>query len=456
MHDRRRRFGTVTFRKILVANRGEIARRIFRTCRTMGIQTVAVYSEADKGAVHVREADEAVYIGPPPAAQSYLNMDAVIRAAKETGAEAVHPGYGFLSENGDFAERCQREGLVFIGPSPEVIRAMGSKIEARRRMQAAGVPVVPGTERPVDTLEEAMEAAKGIGYPLMVKASAGGGGIGMSRVETPEELKKTFESTRARAVNFFGDGALFLEKWVEGPRHIEVQVAADAHGNAVHLFERECSVQRRHQKVVEESPSPFLNDAMRERLTAAALRGATAIGYRNLGTMEFLFDAKGNFYFLEMNTRLQVEHPVTELITGLDLVEWQIRIAAGERLPVLETPARRGAAVECRVYAEDPVRFLPSPGTITALAWPEGVRVDTGVEQGSAVTPFYDPMIAKIIAHGSTREEALARMERALSETRIEGIKTNLPFLLEVMRNPEFRRGSYDTGLVQNMQNGKA
>ncbi|ADG05070.1 Carbamoyl-phosphate synthase L chain ATP- binding protein [Kyrpidia tusciae DSM 2912] len=446
----------MTFRKILVANRGEIARRIFRTCRTMGIQTVAVYSEADKGAVHVREADEAVQIGPPPAAQSYLNMDAVIRAAKETGAEAVHPGYGFLSENGDFAERCEREGLVFIGPSPEVIRAMGSKIEARRRMQAAGVPVVPGTERPVDTLEEAMEAAEGIGYPLMVKASAGGGGIGMSRVETPEELKKTFESTRARAVNFFGDGALFLEKWVEGPRHIEVQVAVDAHGNAVHLFERECSVQRRHQKVVEESPSPFLNDAMRERLTAAALRGATAIGYRNLGTMEFLFDAKGNFYFLEMNTRLQVEHPVTELITGLDLVEWQIRIAAGERLPVLETPARRGAAVECRVYAEDPVRFLPSPGTVTALAWPEAVRVDTGVEKGSAVTPFYDPMIAKIIAHGSTREEALARMERALSETRIEGIKTNLPFLLEVMRNTEFRRGSYDTGLVQKMQNGKA
>lgn len=444
------------FRKILVANRGEIARRIIRTCRRMGIRTVAVYSEADKQALHVREADEAVYLGPAPVAQSYLRMDAVIRAAKETGAEAVHPGYGFLSENGDFAELCEKEGLVFIGPPAGVIQAMGSKIEARRQMQAAGVPVVPGSDDPVDTPEEALARAEAVGYPVMLKASAGGGGIGMSRVESPEQLLKSFETTRTRAQNYFGDGALFIEKWIDQPRHIEVQVAADARGRVIHLFERECSVQRRHQKVVEESPSPFLTEELRDRLLKAAVRGAEAIGYRNLGTMEFIVDPSGSFYFLEMNTRLQVEHPVTEMVTGLDLVEWQIRIAAGEDLPLEQDQiVCRGAAIECRLYAEDPVRFLPSPGTITTLSWPEGVRVDTGVEEGSTVTPFYDPMIAKVIVHASTRMEAVERMERALAETRIEGIKTNLSVLLGVMRHEAFRRGTYDTGLLDKIQRGE-
>ncbi|MDI3328343.1 MAG: acetyl-CoA carboxylase biotin carboxylase subunit [Alicyclobacillaceae bacterium] len=443
----------MAFQKILIANRGEIARRVIRTCRKMGIQTVAVYSDADRDAPHVREADEAVWIGPPPVAQSYLRIDAILDAARQTGAEAIHPGYGFLSENGEFAARCEEAGLVFIGPSPEVITAMGSKIEARRRMKEAGVPVVPGGEGAVESLEQALALAEEIGYPVMLKASAGGGGIGMSLVRSPEELTKAYESTRTRSRNYFGDEAVFLEKFVENPRHIEVQVAADGKGRVVHLFERECSVQRRHQKVIEESPSPFLDEEKRARLTDAAVRGAAAIGYRNLGTMEFIFDGEGNFYFLEMNTRLQVEHPVTEMITGLDLVEWQIRIAAGEPLPLdQDRISRRGAAIECRVYAEDPVRFLPSPGTVTALEWPGDVRVDAGVEAGSAVTPYYDPLIAKIIAWGESRAEATERLERALESVRIDGIKTNVPMLLEVLRSEPFRRGTYTTELVQRLR----
>lgn len=438
--------------KLLIANRGEIARRIIRTCRALDIRTVAVYSEADKDAPHVREADEAACLGPPPVAQSYLNIEAVIRAAKATGAEAVHPGYGFLSENAAFAERCEHEGLVFIGPPADVIRAMGSKIEARRRMAEAGVPIVPGTEAPVESLEEALDKAATIGYPVMLKASVGGGGIGMSRVDSEAELRKVFQSSRDRAQNFFGDGTLLLEKWIDGARHIEVQVAADAYGNVVHLFERECSIQRRHQKIIEESPSPDLADALRTRLCQAAVQGTRAIGYRNLGTMEFIFDPEGHFYFLEMNTRLQVEHPVTEMITGLDLVAWQIRIAAGEPLPLAqEDIVRRGAAIECRIYAEDPVRFLPSPGTITSLAWPKEARVDAGVEAGTAVTPFYDPLIAKLITHGASREEAVERMTRALRDTAIEGIKTNLPLLTEVMEHPAFRKGRYDTHFLPKM-----
>lgn len=443
----------MAFQKILIANRGEIARRVIRTCRKMGIQTVAVYSDADRDAPHVREADEAVWIGPPPVAQSYLRIDAILDAARQTGAEAIHPGYGFLSENGEFAARCEEAGLVFIGPSPEVITAMGSKIEARRRMKEAGVPVVPGGEGAVESLEQALALAEEIGYPVMLKASAGGGGIGMSLVRSPEELTKAYESTRTRSRNYFGDEAVFLEKFVENPRHIEVQVAADGKGRVVHLFERECSVQRRHQKVIEESPSPFLDEEKRARLTDAAVRGAAAIGYRNLGTVEFIFDGEGNFYFLEMNTRLQVEHPVTEMITGLDLVEWQIRIAAGEPLPLdQDRISRRGAAIECRVYAEDPVRFLPSPGTVTALEWPGDVRVDAGVEAGSAVTPYYDPLIAKIIAWGESRAEATERLERALESVRIDGIKTNVPMLLEVLRSEPFRRGTYTTELVQQLR----
>ncbi|MBN6189038.1 acetyl-CoA carboxylase biotin carboxylase subunit [Aneurinibacillus sp. BA2021] len=441
------------FDKILIANRGEIARRVIRTCKRLGIQTVAVYSEADVDAPFVEEATEAVCIGPAQAKKSYLDIEKVIQVAKETGATAVHPGYGFLSENPSFVRRCEEEGIVFIGPNARTIELMGSKIEARRQMKQAGVPVVPGFDGKIASAAEALVIAEELGYPLMLKASAGGGGIGMQVVHTPDELQKAFDSTMQRAASYFGDGTLFLEKWLANPHHIEVQVMCDTHGNAVHLFERECSVQRRNQKVVEESPSPFLDEATRARLLDVALRGAQQIGYTNAGTMEFIFDEDKSFYFLEMNTRLQVEHPVTEAITGLDLVEWQIRIAAGEALSFTQEEVRKtGHALECRLYAEDPVTFFPSPGTLTRLTLPEeDVRLDFAVVEGSAVTPFYDPMIGKIIVHGQDRAEAIQKMERVLKNSKVEGVKTNASLLLKIMQDPEFQKGIYTTRFLEKL-----
>lgn len=442
------------FKKILIANRGEISSRIIRTCKKLQINTVAVFSEADIDMPYVKEADEAVLIGPPPVAQSYLNVEKILSVAKELQVDAIHPGYGFLSENGEFARRCKENGIIFIGPDSEVITLMGSKINSRKKMEEAGVPVVPGNSKGISSLHEARSIASDIGYPVMLKASAGGGGIGMSLIFSPEELDKSFESIRTRSKNYFGDDSVFLEKYIENPRHIEVQLAADHHGNIVHLFERECSVQRRNQKIIEESPSPFLNEAKRQELFQAAIQGARAIGYQNAGTMEFIFDQQGNFYFLEMNTRLQVEHPVTEAITGLDLVEWQIRIAAGEPLPAAqEAIQRQGHAMECRVYAEDPVHFFPSPGTIDKLTWPgQGVRIDAAIKRGSVISSYYDPMIAKMIVHGNDREAAINQMEAALSRTEITGIKTNIPVLHKVLQNKRFREGNYSTQLIQLIQ----
>lgn len=441
------------FRKILIANRGEIARRIILTCKKLNIATVAVYSEADEHAPFVQEADEAVLIGPPPVKKSYLDMEKIIQTAKEKGVDAIHPGYGFMAENPTFAQRCKEEGINFIGPDPALIRLMGDKIEARKQMKKAGVPVVPGVDSPLISVQEAAQAAREIGYPIMLKASAGGGGIGMEIVHAEEELEKAFFSTGQRASSFFGDNTLFLEKFISSPRHIEVQIAADGHGNVVHLWERECSIQRRNQKIVEEAPSPFLTTEQREQLCAVAVKGAQSIGYTNVGTMEFIFDEDGSFYFLEMNTRIQVEHPVTEEITGMDLVEWQIKIAAGERLPVTqEHISLEGHAIECRVYAEDPEHFIPSPGTIQSLTLPENVRLDFAVVEGNQVSPFYDPMIGKIIVHGKNRMEAIQRMKEALENCRIVGIKNNLPLLIRIMEEQGFREGNYTTKYVEKIQ----
>lgn len=439
------------FKKVLVANRGEIARRIIRTCKKLGIETVAVYSEADAEAPHVSEATEAVCIGPAHAKKSYLNMDIIIQAAKETQADAIHPGYGFLSENAQFASRCMEENIIFIGPSAETISAMGSKIEARKHMEKAGVPVVPGSNEGIEEIDKALVLAGELGYPLMLKASAGGGGIGMQLIHNEEELVKVFDSTKQKAAAFFNDGTVFLEKWISQPRHIEVQIAADTHGNVIHLFERECSVQRRNQKVIEESPSPYLTDEVRNSLLEAAIRGVKEIQYTNVGTMEFIFDENQNFYFLEMNTRLQVEHPVTEEITGIDLVELQLKIAAKEKLGLsAEKLTRDGHAIECRLYAEDPKTFFPSPGSISKLKLPEGdVRLELAIVEGSTVSPFYDPMIGKIIIHGGTRSEAIAKMLSALDNLELEGVKTNLPLLKAIMKNGQFRKGNYTTRFLE-------
>ncbi|WP_212775158.1 acetyl-CoA carboxylase biotin carboxylase subunit [Polycladomyces abyssicola] len=437
---------------ILIANRGEIARRIARTCRTRGLRVVAVYSEADKDMPFVREADVAVSIGPPPVAQSYLNMDAIIQTAKQTGADAIHPGYGLLSENATFARKVEEAGLVFIGPRPAVIERMGDKVTARRTMAEAGVPVVPGTERGISGEEEALAEAERIGYPVMIKASAGGGGIGMQVCRTPDELKKALPSVQAKAKAYFGDSAVFLERLIERPRHVEVQVAADSQGHTVHLFERECSVQRRNQKVVEECLSPSVRPETRERLYDAAVRAAEAVGYTGVGTVEFLVDEQERIYFLEMNTRLQVEHPVTEMVTGQDLVDWQLDIAEGKPLPLRQHEIKaRGHAVEYRIYAEDPTTFLPSPGKIRSMTVPEGegIRVDAGVEAGNEVTPFYDPMIAKLIVSGPTREMVLEKSRAVLEEFRVEGIRTNLPLLRALLDHPDFADGRYDTQLLQ-------
>lgn len=441
------------FSKIIIANRGEIARRIIRTCKKMGVQTVAVYSDADKDALFVREADEAYYIGKPPVGESYLNTDRLIQVAKLSGAEAVHPGYGLLSENAAFARRCETEKLVFIGPSPAIIQAMGSKIEARKTMKEANIPIIEGIDVPLGDAEEAAEAAKAIGYPLMLKASAGGGGIGMQLIHSESELRKAFAGNRKRAETFFGDGAMFLERYITAPHHIEVQIIADKDGHVVPLWERECSVQRRHQKVLEEAPSPFLSDETRNTMLDAAVRAARHIGYTNAGTIEFLVDSDQNFYFLEMNTRLQVEHPVTEEITGLDIVELQLKIADGEKLALArEAVERQGWAIEARIYAEDPRTFFPSPGKITAFVPPEGegIRHEYGVETGAQVTPFYDPMIGKLIAWGETRKEACRRLRSALDNYKIEGIKTNLPVLKAIAGHQQFLKGETTTAFIND------
>ncbi len=450
------------FKKILIANRGEIACRVIRTCKALGIQTVAVYSEADKEALHVKEADEAFYVGESKVSESYLNIAKIIEITQLSGAEAIHPGYGLLSENAAFARRCAQEGIKFIGPSPEVITKMGSKIEARKLMEQVGIPVVPGIARPLAHAEEAVAVAEQIGYPIMLKASAGGGGIGMQIVRNEEEMRKAFAGNQKRAESFFGNGEMFLERFVENPRHIEIQILADSFGEAVYLWERECSIQRRHQKVVEEAPSPFLDEATRRKMGEAAVKAAQSIGYENVGTIEFLVDEDKNFYFLEVNTRLQVEHPVTEEITGLDLVAEQLRIANGKPIQCKQSEIKRnGHAIEVRIYAEDPKTFFPSPGKITKFALPtgQGIRHEAGVTSETVVTPFYDPMIAKLIVKGDTRAEAIERLKDALSRYEVEGIKTNIPMLLKVAEHEAFRVGDTTTNFIEKylqQQNKKA
>ncbi|HTT77261.1 MAG TPA: acetyl-CoA carboxylase biotin carboxylase subunit [Candidatus Binataceae bacterium] len=441
------------FKRILIANRGEIAVRVIRACRDLGVETVAVFSEADRTALHVREADYAVLVGPPPAAQSYLNVEKILEAARSTGAEAVHPGYGFFSENAGFARAVADAGLVFIGPPPDAIVRMGDKVEARKLMAAAGVPVVPGSPGTLETEAEVRAVAKKIGFPIMLKAAAGGGGKGMRLVERDDELASAVRTVASEAKSSFGDGRFYVEKFVTRPRHIEVQVFADQHGNTVHLFERECSIQRRNQKVVEESPSPFVTPAMRNEMGEVAVKAARAVNYVGAGTIEFLADAGRNFYFLEMNTRIQVEHPVTELVTGTDLVKAQIEVAAGAILPFKQSDlTQRGWAVECRIYAEDPAAgFAPAPGRITTLRLPDGpgVRVDAGVYEGAEVSLYYDPMIAKLATWGGDRMEAIARMRRALSEFRIAGeLTTNLAFHRWIVNNPRYIAGDLDTNFI--------
>ena len=441
---------------VLVANRGEIARRVIATTRRLGIRSVAVYSEADAGLPFVREADEAVLIGPPPPAQSYLDAGAILAAARQTAAAAVHPGYGFLSENATFAQQVQAAGLTWVGPTPEAIEQMGDKINARNLMHRAGVPVALGSTEPVTDAAAALAEAERIGYPVMVKAAAGGGGIGMSAATGPEELQTAFETARTRAERFFGSPAILLERFIERARHVEVQIMGLADGRVVALGERDCSVQRRHQKVAEETPSPGVGPELREHLLAAGVRAGEAVGYRGAGTVEFLLDVwTQEFVFLEMNTRLQVEHPVTELVTGIDLVEQQFRIAAGE--PAGFDPlgvAPEGHALEFRVYAEDPVRFLPSPGAITQWEQPSGpgIRVDAGYEAGNNVTPFYDPLLAKLCVHGGTRDEALGRAREAVAAFRLAGPKTNLPFHADLLASETFVSGDYDTSVVAGLR----
>ncbi|HKO98824.1 MAG TPA: acetyl-CoA carboxylase biotin carboxylase subunit [Pyrinomonadaceae bacterium] len=449
------------FKKILIANRGEIAVRIIRACRDLEIAPVAVYSEADAAAVHVGLSDEAVCIGPAPSVQSYLNIPAVIEAARETNAEAIHPGYGFLAENADFAEAVKNAGLVFIGPDSKAMRIMGSKTSARRAAIEAGVPIVPGTVEPLKSLSEAESIASQFGYPVMLKASAGGGGKGMRLVSSPAELQSAFDNSKSEAASAFGDDSLYLEKAVERPRHIEIQIFADAVGNVVHLGERECSIQRRHQKVIEECPSPINEATLRGRMGEAAVKLARAVNYVGAGTVEFLVaDATREFYFLEMNTRLQVEHPVTELVTGIDLVREQINVAAGAPLSFTQDQVRwNGHAIECRVYAEDPENnFLPSPGRISYLRVPSGpgIRDDSGVAHDVEVSMHYDPMISKLAAWGSTRDEAIARLRRALDEYEVGGIKTTLPFFREIVRDEEFKTGHLDTGFISRFLERRA
>ena len=442
------------FSKVLIANRGEIAVRIIRACRELGIRTVAVYSQADTDALHVQLADESVCIGPPPAAQSYLQIPRIISAAEITGAEAIHPGYGFLAENRQFAEVCENCGIHFIGPPASSIQMMGDKAAARRLAAQSGVPILPGTEHPVRELEEAKRAAREVGYPVIIKASAGGGGKGMRVVMDPEGLESALATAAAEAAAAFGDAGVYLEQYLTDPRHVEIQVLMDTHGQGIHLAERDCSIQRRHQKLVEEAPSPALTDSLRESMGQAALCVARAAGYQNAGTVEFLLDERGGFFFMEMNTRIQVEHPVTEMVTGLDLVKAQFRIAAGEPLPIAQEEVRvTGHSLECRINAEDPDRFLPSPGRVTNLRSPggPGVRMDTHAYVGYVVPPFYDSLLAKLIVHGRDRDEAIARMQRALDELVIQGVQTTIPFHQKVLRHPDFIAGRTSTRFVERL-----
>ncbi|HEY6991921.1 MAG TPA: acetyl-CoA carboxylase biotin carboxylase subunit, partial [Bryobacteraceae bacterium] len=440
------------FKKILIANRGEIAVRIIRACRDMGIGTVAVYSEADRGALHVRMADEAYAIGPAPSRESYLVIEKILEAARHAKADAIHPGYGFLAENAAFAEACGDTGITFIGPSPKSIALMGSKIEARRAIAKFGVESVPGTLDPISSDAEARQIASSVGYPVMLKASGGGGGKGLRMVRTDQELESALRTTRSEALAAFGDDTIYIEKFVDKPRHVEIQVVADRHGNAIYLGERECTIQRRHQKVIEECPSPVVTSDLRRRMGEAAIQVVRAANYYNAGTVEFLVDRELRFYFLEMNTRLQVEHPVTEMVTGVDLVKLQVGIAAGEKLPVSqEQVVLGGSAIECRIYAEDPDNnFFPSPGKIVRLRTPSGpgIRDDSGVYEGWTVPIDYDPMISKLVAWAPSRTEAIARMQRALREYQVEGIKSNVRFFREILQHKDFLSGDFDTGFI--------
>jgi len=437
--------------RILIANRGEIAVRIIRTCKKMGIATVIVHSTADRGTPAVRFADQAVEIGPPEAAKSYLDIEKIVEACKKTGADAVHPGYGFLSERPAFASRLEKEGIIFIGPSPDTIKSMGDKIAARRLVEKSGVPVVPGYDGDDQSDDRLSKEAAKIGYPIMVKASAGGGGKGMRRVEKHENIMEALSGARREAKSAFGDDALLIEKYVERPRHIEMQVFGDEQGNVVHIFERECSIQRRHQKIMEESPSPALTPEIRAKMADAAVRAAKAVHYKSAGTVEFIYsDTTGDFYFLEMNTRLQVEHPVTELVTGLDLVEQQIRVARGESLSFTQNDLKQtGHAIEVRLYAEDPARnFMPATGMIHRFEVPDTARVDSGIESGGEVSIYYDPMIAKVITHGENREAAIEKMQKALKQTVLFGPANNIDFLLAILESPAFRAGKITTDFI--------
>ncbi len=440
------------FSKVLIANRGEIALRVIRACRELGLQTVAVYSEADRDSLHVRFADDDVCIGPPPSRDSYLNIPRLIAAAEITGADAIHPGYGFLAENAEFAETCVASNLTFIGPTPEQIRVMGDKAAARNAMAAAGVPIIPGSPGPVEDADEALGLARDIGFPVIIKAAAGGGGKGMRVARDADDFGRAFQLARSEALSAFGSGDVYVEKYLARPRHVEFQVLGDTHGHVIHLGERDCSVQRRHQKLIEESPSPAVTDELRARMGEAAVRGASSIGYVGAGTVEMLLDMDGSYFFMEMNTRIQVEHPVTEMLTGIDLVKEQILVAAGERLSIRTMPPTRGHVIECRINAEDPARnFQPSPGKIAVFHPPggPGVRLDTHAYAGYTIPPYYDSLLAKLICEGRTRPEALRRMQIALESFIIEGVSTTIPFLARVMTNPRFAAGDVDTKFLE-------
>jgi acetyl-CoA carboxylase biotin carboxylase subunit len=447
--------GEIVFRKILIANRGEIAVRVMRACREMNIRTVAVFSDVDRKSLHVRYADEAYPIGAAPSPESYLQIDRILHAARRSGAEAIHPGYGFLAENPEFARACEDMGVAFIGPPVSAMQLMGSKTASRHAVLKAGLPVVPGTDRNLESFEEVQRIAREIGYPVMLKASAGGGGKGLRMVRGESELESAYRTARSEARNAFNDSAVYLEKYIERPRHVEIQILGDRHGHLIYLGERECSLQRRHQKVIEECPSPAVNDDLRRRMSETAVRIGKLAGYSNAGTVEFLLDLQGNFYFLEMNTRLQVEHPVTELVVGIDLVREQVRIAAGEALSWRQEDVQmRGAALECRIYAEDPAnKFFPSPGLITNLQTPAGpgIRLDSGVYAGWQVPLEYDPLLAKLAVWGMDRAEAMVRLRRALDEYEIQGIRTNIPFFRRVLQHPDFVAGRLDTGFIDRV-----
>ena len=442
-------------KKVLIANRGEIAVRIIRACREMGIETVAVYSEADREALHTKLADEAVCIGPAASSESYLSMDRIISATIVTGADAIHPGFGFLSENAKFAELCERCHITFIGPKAKVIASLGNKQEARNTMITAGVPVIPGSEKSVWVFMEGAEMADRIGYPVIIKAALGGGGKGMRTAYSPEEFEQSFQTAQKEAQMAFGDGTMYIEHYVENPRHIEFQILADHYGNVIHLGERDCSIQRNHQKMIEESPSVALSEELRAKMGKAAVKAAKAAGYVNAGTIEFLLDKNGSFYFMEMNTRIQVEHPVTEWVTGIDLVKEQIRIASGEKLSYTQEEVRLdGHAIECRINAENPEKgFRPSPGTITDMYLPggKGIRIDSAVYSGYCIPPYYDSMIAKLIVWAENRQEAIRKMQSALGETVIEGIDTNIDYQYEILNHPDYLSGNVDVGFIQKM-----